>query len=432
MLENIVTIFFSVIETIAAIFICSAFFNEKRNRKKYIIPVVTLTVLSFILLYNSPLFTTHFSIKMIVVLCLYLFMIEWLYEGKFVVKLTLAIVILVFIYSIDVLAISISMFIFKIPYELIINFNNINILISMLSKYLLLSVSMVLNKMSSINKKEIRISFYEWIQLLLYPIVTLLIILVFLEIVLIQNIVSELMIITVMAMILANIVIFIVINKLEDDKRVKEENIILHQQIKTEMNNVVALVDAYDEQRKLTHDFSNHLSVIESLTEQNELERLNTYISTLSRNLKDNALPVKTNNLIIDAILNQKYNIAVKNNIMMEFYINDLSKFPMKDEDLVIVLTNALDNALEACLKLSGYKVIQTKITDSDTDAIISIKNTYSKELYEKQKTIKNNVVSAHGFGMKNILTIAKKYDAYLATKNDDMWFQITIRIPKQ
>lgn len=261
---------------------------------------------------------------------------------------------------------------------------------------------------------------------------TFLVILVFIELTISRNIVSPLMLVTIMAIIVANIVIFVVINKLEDDKRVKEENIILHQQIKTEMNNVVALVDAYDEQRKMTHDFSNHLSIIESLSEQNEYGRLNEYISNLSRNLKDNFLPVKTNNLIIDAILNQKYNIAVKNNITMEFYINDLSKFPMKDEDLVIVLTNALDNALEACLKLSGNKIIQTKITDSDTDAIISIKNTYSQELYEKQKLIKSKTVSIHGYGMKNISTIVKKYDAYLATKNDDMWFQITVRIPKQ
>ena len=146
MLENIVTIFFSVIETIAAIFICSAFFNEKRNRKKYIIPVVTLTVLSFILLYNSPLFTTHFSIKMIVVLCLYLFLIEWLYEGKIAAKLTVIAIVLVLFYTIDIIAVGIVLLVFKLSYLEIIKFNSLNIIVSMLSKTISLCISIVLNR----------------------------------------------------------------------------------------------------------------------------------------------------------------------------------------------------------------------------------------------------------------------------------------------
>lgn len=432
MLEYAISIFLCLIDTVSTLFICDSFLLKKKYKRISAVYLIVLTIISFVYLWNITSISVNYFLRMAVVFLLYLIMLGKLFNGSIAAKATIVAITLVLFYTIDMISVGLTIFIFDISYSEIINFNEINIIVSMLSKAVSLSLSIILNKINIRNKRESKLSLYEWIQLLLYPLVTLLVLLVFIESALAKSVVSPLMLISIMAIIVANIIIFIVINRLENDKRIKEENVILQQQIKTEMNNVVALVDAYDEQRKMTHDFSNHLSIIESLAEQNEFGRLNTYISNLSRNLKDNSLPVKTNNLIIDAILNQKYNIAVKNNIMMEFYINDLSRFPMKDEDLVIVLTNALDNALEACLKLSGNKIIQTKITDSDTDAIISIKNTYSQELYEKQKLIKSKMVSIHGYGMKNISTIVKKYDAYLATKNDDMWFQITVRIPKQ
>lgn len=432
MLENIVTIFFSIIETIAAIFICSAFLNEKKDKSKFTIYIVICVVSVFFILWNMSLIKVNVIYRIIIVFMLYLWMIHFLYEGKIISKITLLIISFVLFYTVDILAVGITMLIFDTNYMKIMTFSNVNILVSMLSKLISLSVAIVINKINVSIKRESHLSTYDWIQLVLFPAVTFLILLVFIESVLSENKASPLMIISVMFIIFANVVIFVVINRLENDKRIKEENVILQQQIKTEMSNVVALMDAYDEQRKMTHDFSNHLSIIESLVEQNEFNKLNTYINALSKNLKGNVLPVKTNNVIIDAILNQKYNFAVKNNIMIEFHINDLSNFPMKDEDLVIVLTNALDNALEACLKLIENRIIQVKITDSDADAIISIKNTYSKDLYEKSNRTKNAFVQEHGFGLKNISTIVKKYNSYPVTKNNDIWFQITIRIPKQ
>ncbi|MBQ2887000.1 MAG: GHKL domain-containing protein [Alphaproteobacteria bacterium] len=431
-MRNVITIFFSIIEIISTIFICNAFLKEKKYRHRFLLPTIATVIVIFLLLWSFQIVKENLLLKIIIVFVLYLCMINFLYDGKLAAKFTLLIIVYVLFYTVDILAVGITMLVFAIDYITIVSFNNLNILVSMLSKLISLSTSIIVNKINTRSKRELSISTYEWVQLLLYPAVTFLILLVFIESVLSKNEISVLMLLAQMAIILADIVIFLVINRLDNEKRIREENTILQQKIKVEMKNVEALMDAYDEQRKMTHDFNNHLSIIGALVEQNEISRLNTYIDHLGRNLKNNILPVKTNNLIIDAILNQKYNNAVKNNIIMEFYINDLSNFPMKDEDIVIVLTNALDNAIEACMKLNDEKIIRVKITNSKSESIISIKNRFDYNDFAGQLLKRNTESFEHGFGLRNIAVTLEKYGARLVTKYDDKWFQMSTRIVKQ
>ena len=43
---------------------------------------------------------------------------------------------------------------------------------------------------------------------------------------------------------------------------------------------------------------------------------------------------------------------AISKNIVFVFKVNDLSKIVIKDEDLVVILANLLNNAIEACEKM--------------------------------------------------------------------------------
>ncbi|MEG1801812.1 MAG: hypothetical protein RR273_07515, partial [Oscillospiraceae bacterium] len=57
---------------------------------------------------------------------------------------------------------------------------------------------------------------------------------------------------------------------------------------------------------------------------------------------------ISSNNIVVDALVNEKYNKAMEKNITMEFMINDLSAIKISPENIVIILGNALDNDIEA------------------------------------------------------------------------------------
>lgn len=51
---------------------------------------------------------------------------------------------------------------------------------------------------------------------------------------------------------------------------------------------------------------------------------------------------IDTNNITVDAIINQKYMKGQQLGIAMSFEINDLSKLPISNNDIVIILGKCL------------------------------------------------------------------------------------------
>ena len=91
-------------------------------------------------------------------------------------------------------------------------------------------------------------------------------------------------------------------------------------------------------------------------------------------------LLVNTHNPIIDAIFNQKGYAAKEQDIDLHFEINDLSEMSIPSVDLTVVMSNLLDNAIEACEKLEkqerrmAVKAIYNK-SDNPPTLFFSVEN---------------------------------------------------------
>lgn len=118
--------------------------------------------------------------------------------------------------------------------------------------------------------------------------------------------------------------------------------------------------------------------------------------------------------MIINAILNTKYQEAISKHIVFVLKVNDLSRIGIDDEDLVVVLANLLNNAIEACEKCEEKKIIKFKFMVEDELIILSVKNTYNQPLVYDNDEIRNSKTvepEAHGVGIKNIIRIVEKYE---------------------
>ena len=162
---------------------------------------------------------------------------------------------------------------------------------------------------------------------------------------------------------------------------------------------ILALDKAYRQQRQSTHDFQNHLCTISDLLSQKAYETAAKYVQELNQAQTSRILIVNTHHPIIDAILNQKYQTAIESQIEMQFCINDLSSIQLSASKLVVLLSNLLDNSIEACRRIETGRQIQLS-------------------------------ASEHGFGLPSVCRILASLHAEYVYDYEDGWFQFTAEIP--
>lgn len=119
-----------------------------------------------------------------------------------------------------------------------------------------------------------------------------------------------------------------------------------------------AISENFDRQKKRTHEYKNQIDCMEQLLNRKQYSKLEDYVKVVHSKLDKELDAIDTNNIIVNAILNTKYQEADRNGIVVVLRVNDLSGMWIKDEDIVTILSNLLDNAIEACKKCDNGKRI--------------------------------------------------------------------------
>lgn len=176
------------------------------------------------------------------------------------------------------------------------------------------------------------------------------------------------------------------------------------------------------------------MAVISAFAEQGAWQELRAYIEKMETTLRHRMDAVDTNHVIVNAILNAKYREAVSRGIVFVLKVNDLSALRLEDEDIVVILSNLLNNALEACGQCEE-KRIKLKFVLENGQIIISVKNSMAaKPLVENGKvlTSKTKDRQEHGVGIQNVVESVEKYGGRYMIDYGNGEFQFSILIPNQ
>lgn len=230
-----------------------------------------------------------------------------------------------------------------------------------------------------------------------------------------------------------NILLFYLINDILKREISVSESKLFRLRAKNQTDMYRSVSENFVKQRKVTHEYKNQILCIESLINTGNYEELKNYIKNISGHLSTELDYIKTNNVIVDAILNSKYRETLEKGIMFIFQLNDLSTLGIEDEDIVVILSNLLSNAIEACEKYSGKKVIKLKFIKDGDNIIISVKNTYNGKLEIRDGEIQSSKltdIDEHGIGINNIIDVIEKYQGSYTIQNDKEEFYFSIMLP--
>lgn len=229
----------------------------------------------------------------------------------------------------------------------------------------------------------------------------------------------------------ANVAIIYLIGVMENNTKQLQENALLHQQMDIQTDSIVALERSYRDQRKATHEYKNQLQTIYDLLENEKVADAKAYVGHLQEMQTTRIFIVNSRHPIIDAVLNHKYQTAKEHEIDFQIQVNDLSQISIGTDELVVLLSNLLDNAIEACCRMEGHRAIKCSIL-YDGALFLSVRNTsnpvtFVGDTIPTSKTPKEE----HGFGLSRIQLILKQLKAEFTFSYENGWFEFVTEIPE-
>lgn len=409
-MEHLMEIMTTGTETFCIVLLLNTFFERKYTSYRFFFPL-SAAFLFYLWLPLNTILATSFVTKLFISILIWLVFSQIFYTGALPFHLFLLCSFFIILSGLDYFTLLGISYIFSFSFSDALSNSALYILGAFVSRTLLLLFSIIIYRLFK-AKTSMILSSSTWIALLLFPVFSILLFGVTIESAMAQNKISFNLILSGIGLLLFNISLFLLLGKLEYSTSLQQKNIALQHEIDQNMKSTNALQAIFNEQRALTHDFNNHITTLYMLLKAGHYEKATEYVKVLSQNLPENTRVVSTNHPILDTILNQKYTQAKLQNTSMRFTVNDLSSFPMKDEDVVTLLGNLLDNALEACRKLPDSSYINVKILKKEEDFLLSVENSSLPVKISENNYVPTDKTEPHlhGFGLQNIAHIMQKY----------------------
>lgn len=179
------------------------------------------------------------------------------------------------------------------------------------------------------------------------------------------------------------------------------------------------------------HDFKNHLHCMYYLYKKNKCKELNEYMEKLLEISTTGAI-IDTRNPVIDALLSEKISLALKKGIDIKWDLCLPVDIKIEYIDFCAILGNSLDNAIEACERITDNKrnkSIMLSMNCKNSYIVMTLANSYNKKASNRRKKSAKAGLTPqiHGFGLKSIERAVKKYNGNVLVRKDKNLYHLTI-----
>lgn len=231
-----------------------------------------------------------------------------------------------------------------------------------------------------------------------------------------------------------NMAVFLVYLKVQDDRKREKEDLMYKQQVLNMLKYYEEIEQMSMDMKKERHNLRNHFLCIKEMALNNRNDVIVKYLNDLENDIFQNIQICRTGNIVVDAMVNSKYSIIKRKGIKFEINIKIPEKLRVKDNDLCVILGNAIDNAIEAVEKVDGAdKKIDIMMGIEKNSFLLIISNPFTGKLLTNKY---GDLISTksdkdiHGIGGYSIKKAVKKYDGDVVWEIHDSIFRLIIMIP--
>jgi sensor histidine kinase regulating citrate/malate metabolism len=221
-----------------------------------------------------------------------------------------------------------------------------------------------------------------------------------------------------------------------------EKTLIQDNYISAELDYLNQYKKSQEQTRAFRHDIINNLSLLSALYEEENYKDAEEHLGSLLGDVSAMSPKYVTGDEMLDCIVGIKASKMHEEGI--DFIVEGMidGGLGMKPVDVCSVFANAMDNAIEACEKLSedSNKWIHLSVKKTDRFFAVKLSNTM---LPEVDKTVTSKLFAGservttkkdkflHGFGTQNMKATISRYGGMESVETENGVFNLTIMIPR-
>lgn len=220
------------------------------------------------------------------------------------------------------------------------------------------------------------------------------------------------------------------------------------------------LEEQFAQLERLRHDWKNHMIVLDRLVQNRQWEQTGDYLGEMARavgvevgrseeggvevggsgvkgvkNTGEKAGDEVTGSMAMDALLYHKRRQAMEQGIRWRCDVRMPGDCPVREMDLCIIVGNILDNAVEACCRLSKEQFpdlgfIQVHMEAVKRCLLLEVKN--GTDLTDKREIGKSRKrdLGVHGIGLANVRVAVAAYNGVMQMEVEDGIFTVSVLLP--
>ena len=176
------------------------------------------------------------------------------------------------------------------------------------------------------------------------------------------------------------------------------------------------------------HDLKNILLYLENAADRTEVQ---AYVRRVMGQVRPYESLVETGNQTMDLLLSEKLALCQQEQVACTVDVEGALFDFISPYELCTLVGNALDNAIEACLKLPepGARRILIKSARRGGFAVLCVRNSFDGQLPKGRRTLKPDVEN-HGYGLASIRQAAALYGGEVSCQQKDGEFILTLLFP--
>lgn len=241
---------------------------------------------------------------------------------------------------------------------------------------------------------------------------------------------STVYLIMIIALVLLNIINYVLIDKVYRTISDQNEKNLLMNRLELQNDSYVKLSESYKQSRRIIHDVKKHYFTIGEYALKNNDIEVSEYVKEALENIESTYIRYNTGNLVIDSMLTSYGNVAESKGISFEAELHVNNKHvPVRDYDLSIIFGNLLDNAIHAATGSTGMYIRVTIETRDDNRFLITCENSVAAEAALPVDNNDPGVISEHGYGLSNIHMTVDRYYGFMSCEKGNPWI-VNIVIP--
>lgn len=226
---------------------------------------------------------------------------------------------------------------------------------------------------------------------------------------------------------LLHYLVLVLLLRIAEERQEKLDSLHLGQQQELQLQYMRELNSLYDGMRALRHEYRNHATYLKYLLDSGKYDELAEYLQRFDAPEDRYFRFFDTGNKLVDAILSTKIGFAEAQNIPVRVRAKLPETLAVDGGSLCCVLSNLLDNAIEASL-CEAEPEITVQLQLQKNYLVILIANKIADDVLRKNPELRSSKkdLEQHGYGLKNVRSSIRRCNGMIRMDCEDGRFIVT------